>query len=188
MSDGKVRLFVALDLSESAREAIGAWQREQLAGLGELRPVRADTLHMTLCFLGWREAQEVQEIGTAAVAVAAAAPDVGLGGPVWLPRRRPRLLALQIDDAGGACATLRSAVVTSLERDGLHARERRPFFPHVTVARMRGAPPRDLHRRELSPPPPLRFFGTALTLYRTRPTAGGATYEPLARAELPAGA
>ena len=188
MSNGKARLFVALDLSEAARAAIGDWQRDQLAGLGELRPVKADALHVTLCFLGWRGKQEIQAIGTAAGAVAAAAPELGLGAPVWLPRRRPRLLALEIDDAGGACANLQSAVATSLERDGLHERERRAFFPHVTVARVRGALSRGLHRRELSPPPPLRFSGAALTLYRSRPTAGGATYEPLARVELPVGA
>lgn len=187
MSEGKARLFVALELPEAAREAIGVWQQGQLAALPELRPVRTDALHVTLCFLGWREPEEIQGIGTAAVAVAAAAPDVGLGAPVWLPRRRPRLLALEIEDAGAACADLQSAVVASLERGGFHERERRPFFPHVTVARVRGAPPRELHRCELSRPPPLRFSGAAITLYRSRPTAGSATYEPLARALLPAG-
>jgi hypothetical protein len=54
----------------------------------------------------------------------------------------------------------------------------------VTVARVRGGTPRGLGREELPAPEPLPFSGAAVTLYRSRPTSGGATYEPLARVEL----
>jgi RNA 2',3'-cyclic 3'-phosphodiesterase len=187
VSDAKARLFVALDLPDPVREAIADWQAEALAALPELRAVKPEALHVTLCFLGWRDPGESEGIGEAAVAVAAAVPDLGLGAPAWLPRRRPRVLALEMDDAGGACASLQAAVSAALLHGAWLEPEERPFFPHVTVGRVRGGPRRDLHKRALHAPAPLRFSGAAVTLYRSRPTAAGATYEPLARAALPDG-
>jgi 2'-5' RNA ligase len=178
---GRARLFVALDLPDDVRAAVAEWQGQELARTPHLRPVAREALHVTLCFLGWREVAEVEAIAEAATGVAAAVPGLGLGEPVWLPRRRPRLLALGIEDAGAACESLHSAVSDALAAGAFFEPERRPFFPHLTVARVRGAARRDLHRDRPAPPPPLRFEGAAVTLYRSRPTAAGATYEPLAR-------
>ncbi len=54
----RARLFVALDLPEDAREALAAWGGEVAAPDGaerRLRLIPADALHVTLCFLGWRD-------------------------------------------------------------------------------------------------------------------------------------
>jgi 2'-5' RNA ligase len=59
--------------------------------------------------------------------------------------------------------------------------ERRSFAPHVTVGRVRRGTPIDT-RRALDPAPELAFAPAALTLYRSHTGAGGARYEPLARA------
>jgi 2'-5' RNA ligase len=69
-------------------------------------------------------------------------------------------------------------VSADLTAAGLYAPERRPFRPHVTLARLRagaGAP------RAVAPsPPPVAFAGTAVTLYRSDLSPAGATYVPLA--------
>jgi 2'-5' RNA ligase len=182
----KARLFVALDLPEEVRTAVVAWQTEHLSGLPSLRPVSPEALHVTLCFLGWHAIEEVEAIGGATdrASANAPAPDLTLASPVWLPRRRPRVLALEVDDAAGACLALQSAVSDALVEGAFYEREKRPFFPHVTVGRVRGGTPRALGREELPPPPPLRFSGAAVTLYRSRPTSRGATYEALLRHSL----
>lgn len=181
----KARLFVALDLPDHVRAAVVGWQADELGGMTALRLVRPEALHVTLCFLGWRAVEEAEAIGEATLAAATAAvPDLSLGEAVWLPRRRPRVLALEVGDPSGACTSLQSTLAGALIEGAFYERESRPFFPHVTVARVRGGTPHGPGRENLAPPPALTFSGAAVTLYRSRPTSGGATYEPLARAPL----
>ena len=51
----KQRLFVALDLPEAVRDGLAAWGRAELVDPA-LRPTRPESLHVTLVFLGDREA------------------------------------------------------------------------------------------------------------------------------------
>jgi 2'-5' RNA ligase len=75
-------------------------------------------------------------------------------------------------------------VSDALEAAGAYAAERRPFRPHVTVARLR---PRARAARELAAAPPaIEFHGTAVTLFSSRTSPQGARYEALARHELTA--
>ena len=185
----RARLFVALDLPKDAREALAAWGREVAAGDGaerRLRLVPADALHVTLCFLGWRDEGQAEEIATlalGAVPEGAPAPPLALGPGAWLPPRRPRVLAVDLADEAGALADLQARVSDALAARAAFEPEKRPFRPHVTVARV----PRGVRaggREEPPPPAPLRFPGAAVTLYRSRLSGAGAQYEPLARAEL----
>ena len=180
----RARLFVALDLPDQARAAIAAWRDQLLAGAGELRPVPAEALHVTLAFLGWRE---LGEAGAIAEACSRAAE--GLRAPVLVPAgvrpvppRRPRLLALDLDDEGGRCGRLQAAVSDALEAGGFYTPEKRPFWPHVTLARAkRGAkvrPPQG------APPPSVPFEAGRLTLYRSILHPAGARYDPVARCRL----
>jgi len=185
----RARLFVALDLPEEAREALAAWGREVAAPDGperRLRLIPADALHVTLCFLGWRDegqAEKIAALALGALGESAAPPRLALGEAAWLPPRRPRVLAVDLADSDGALARLQARVSDALEVGCAFEPEKRPFRPHVTVARVpRGA--RAGSRDELAPPPPLEFPGAAVTLYRSRLSRAGAHYEPLARAEL----
>lgn len=182
----RLRLFVALDLPEVARAALVAWGAEAVAADAGLRAVGPDALHATLCFLGWRDEAEVGEIATLALGAAGPLPDLALGAAQWLPRRRPRALAIELDDRAGGLAALQAGVVGALQAAGLARPERRPYLGHVTVARVRGGgEPRGPRRREAAPPPaPVRFAGAALTLYRSRLAPAGARYEALARRSL----
>jgi len=68
----RARLFVALDLPEDAREALAAWGRKVASPDGaerRLRLVPADALHVTLCFLGWRDEGQAEEIAALALGV-----------------------------------------------------------------------------------------------------------------------
>ena len=187
----RARLFVAMDLPELARAELHAWARRVAgkAGEGELRPVPAESLHATLCFLGWRDeadAEEIAALALGAVAPGAPGPRHALGAPAWLPRRRPRALAVDLTDEGRRLADLQARISDALAAGVAFEPETRAFRPHVTVARV----PRRARvraRDELPAPAPLEFDGAAVTLYRSRLSPAGARYEALARAPLPGG-
>jgi 2'-5' RNA ligase len=178
----RVRLFVALELPEPAREALVGWRSSEVPDRG-LRLIAPEYLHATLCFLGWRPIDDVGGILAACRILAGrGAAELTLGDAVWLPRRRPRVLAVELEDPGGGLTATQAAISEGLAAGGWYAPEKRPFLAHVTVARVAtGARPRAL---ELPAPPSLRFAASQVTLYRSRLSAGGARYEPLGTVDL----
>ena len=161
-----------------------AWRADALAEVGDrVRLVAPESLHLTLAFLGARPEPEVPAIGSA---VAAAVEGLGAallrpGAVVGVPPRRPRLLALDLVDDGGRAGAVQAAVSDALVAGGFYTPEKRPFWPHVTIARVK----RDARIREVGAEPPDEPFSAAeVTLYRSRLSPRGARYEALARAEL----
>jgi 2'-5' RNA ligase len=179
----RARLFVALELPASARDILARWRAATLRDISALRPVPVEHLHATLCFLGSRPASQIDEIA-AACGVVAGEPAVEprLGEPVWLPARRPRVLAVRLEDGSHALARVQAALSSALVAGGWYAPESRPYLAHVTVARMakdaRIKPPR------LEPPPAVDVHCSRVTLYRSRLGSSGARYEPLSVVEL----
>lgn len=186
MPDERIRLFVALELPEAARDELVKW-RDQVLGRGlDLRPLTADSLHATLCFLGWRAADEVQAIAAACAVVAAEpAPALSLGESRWLPPRRPRVLAVELRDPTGALARTQASLSGVLVSGGWYEPEKRPYLPHVTVAR--AAREVRVARRPLPLLPSLEFHAGCVTLFQSRLSRSGARYEPLASIELAGG-
>jgi 2'-5' RNA ligase len=177
-----VRLFAALELPSAVRIALAGWAVDELGRRSELRLLAEESLHVTLCFIGWRDAAEAGEIGDAVAACAAPVPELALGNEAWLPPRRPRVLAVDLVDGDGALAALQRSVSDALVAVAGHEPEERAFRPHVTVARVRkGA---RIRAPELAPLEPLEFAGAALTLFRSHLGSAGAQYEPLTRVEL----
>jgi RNA 2',3'-cyclic 3'-phosphodiesterase len=99
-----------------------------------------------------------------------------------IPPRRPRLFALDLEDAEGACVRLQQAVSDALEAERFYTPEKRPFWPHVTLARVkrnRRAEPLPADSPPLDP-----FRAPRVTLYRSILRPQGAKYEALAVARL----
>ena len=189
----RARLFVALDLPEPVREGIVTWQREELTDPA-LRPVKPESLHMTLAFLGYRPEKEIERIAAATFAVELPAPKVELAPePVGVPPgRRPRLFAL--DAPSEDAVALQAAVERNLVAGRFFEPEKRPFWPHLTVARVR--PERRGSRKPAAverQPGPLpermfpRFRPSRLVLFRSHLRREGAQYEPMAELGLPTG-
>lgn len=178
----RLRLFVALDPPRDVREALAAWRDAAIAGRDELRPVPVEALHVTLAFLGSRPVVEVERITSVIEAVAARHPAPALEPQAVkaVPPRRPRLFALDLADPCGGAAVLQRAVAEGLK--GIYTPEERPFWPHVTLARVRkGARAAEL---KAPPPPAGEWRAEAVTLYRSHLSPRGARYEALARSEL----
>ena len=181
----RAHLFVALDLPKKVRVALAAWSVRAAEGAGgALRAVARENLHLTLAFLGAREETEAPALGAIVTATAGAMSHLSLGGPLWLPPRRPGVLTVGVHDVTGALTSLQASLTEALRTEAAFAPRAQPFRPHVTVARVRrgrSVRPRDV---ELPPSPSASFAAVALTLYRSRTSPGDARYEPLARRAL----
>jgi 2'-5' RNA ligase len=103
VSDERARLFVALELPDDVREELIGWRSGVLPERPRLRLIAHEHLHVTLCFLGWQEVTEIGRIGDVlSVAAEAGAARLALGDGIWLPSRRPRVLAATLADRSGA--------------------------------------------------------------------------------------
>jgi 2'-5' RNA ligase len=182
VSGPRARLFLALDLPEAARDSIAAWRDVLISGHDDLRPVRAEGLHVTLVFLGWQDQSAAARIAEAAFGALPALPPPRLTpvGVRSLPPRNPRLFALDLDDEAGRATALQAAASTALEAGGWYRPEKRPFWPHLTLARAKRGERRARPILD-GPPPPGAFEAPVVTLYRSTLRPQGALYEPLAR-------
>jgi 2'-5' RNA ligase len=178
-------MFVAIDLSEAAREALAGWCDGAFAPRSDLRAVPADHLHVTLAFLGWQDEAAAASIAEAAIGAAAGLPRPRLvsGDVRAVPPRRPRLFALDLSDEGGHAVALQAAVSAALEQAGVYRPERRPWWPHITLARVKRGE-RAVKALAADRPALGAIEPGELTLYRSTLRPQGALYEPLARAVL----
>jgi 2'-5' RNA ligase len=178
-----LRLFVALELPGPALDALMRF-RDVAADPAVWRPVPAESLHLTLAFLGRRPATDVPAVETVLRAAAGPAPRLALAGALLLPPRRARVLCAALTDLGGTLAELQARVSDGLAAAGLYTPEKRAYRAHATVARLRprARPPRAID----TDPEPLEFTGEALTLFESRLHPHGARYEPLVRLRLAA--
>ena len=95
---------------------------------------------MTLVFLGYHPEREVERIAEIAFDEPAGPFDLVPDAVVPVPPRRPRLYALGLEDAGGGLHGWQDGLSRRLEEARLYEPEKRPFWPHVTLARVkRGA-------------------------------------------------
>jgi 2'-5' RNA ligase len=185
------RLFVALDLPQDVRAGLVDWQQTALADPA-LRVVRPEALHITLVFLGYQAEKDVKAIAKAGLIKGLEAPAVELAAdPVGVPPgKRPRLIALGANSED--TVTLQRRVEEGLVEAGFYEPEKRPFWPHLTVARVKPEAPKSrkpaLIRTQPHPLPEhmFRFFRpTRLVLFKSHLRRTGAEYEPMAELELP---
>lgn len=199
---------MAVDPPLSVREQLVEWARdvavaarEAGSARGSLRLLDAESLHLTLCFLGSRPVGEIEALAAALAAEAEHTCELSVGAPLWLPTRRPHALAVEVHDRDGELARVQERVSGALAGASAWQPERRRFRPHITLARVRGrlgggrraatgsvgaSVDRDRPGREpsLPPTPRLSFTPEAIVLYRSLLAPAGATYEALAMRAL----
>jgi RNA 2',3'-cyclic 3'-phosphodiesterase len=184
----RARLFVALDLPEEIRAGIVAWGRRELTDPA-LRVVLPESLHVTLAFLGYLPEREIGRLGEIVAGLTSPAPKIRLGDPVGKPGRHPRLFALPAESP--AAVELQAELEEKLVAKRLYKPEKRPFWPHVTVARVKpegkgSKRPREVTRWPSGLPKDLLQAAVCrrVTLYRSELKPSGAEYRPLAQVKL----
>jgi 2'-5' RNA ligase len=194
----RARLFVALDLPDEVRDGIARWQRTALTDEA-LRPMRPESMHVTLCFLGYHPEQAVPRIADVVSAVEPRPVELSFEPePSAIPKGRPRLYA--IGGRSESVSELHAELESALTRARFYEPEKRGFWPHVTIARVRSErlPPDAGKRRGKGRPrrvtkPPARLpkdlerpFGfVRVALYRSNLKPQGAEYVRLGGVDLP---
>jgi RNA 2',3'-cyclic 3'-phosphodiesterase len=183
VSGPRARMFLALDLPEDARDDLVRWRDAILASRADVRPVRAEALHVTLVFLGWQDESAADRIAGAAFDAVPDGPQPRLAAKVVkpVPPRNARLFALDLHDDGGRATALQAGMSAALEAGGWYRPEKRPFWPHITLARVKRGERRVPPPPEDPAPPAAPFDAGLVTLYRSTLRPQGALYEPLAR-------
>ena len=188
MSGERPRLFVAVELPDEIRAALAALQDELRRHVPEgLRWVRPEGIHLTLKFLGETPAERLSAIQQALEQAAGASRPhtLSLGGlGTFGSGSRPQVLWIALDGDVEELGALQQQVEGGLEPLGF-SRERRPFAPHLTLARVRpesaraaAAPLRGV--LEAVRPPRGEMQVRELALMRSFLRPGGAVYRAVA--------
>lgn len=180
----RVRAFIALDVNAEIARAIDRLTSELRTPHDAINWVRGEKLHLTLRFLG--DAVDSQRLprlvdGLEQVAAATEPFVIGLHGTGAFPGLdRPRVLWIGL--ASVELVALAGRVEAAVVAGGFEA-ERRPFSPHLTIARVRD-PRRFGVLRSAFEHYANHDFGTvearAMTLYRSQLSPQGSTYQALA--------
>lgn len=177
-----LRLFVAVDLSEKAREAVVRAIDPWRALLPKGRWVEPENWHVTLKFLGrtWPRLLAAVEESCRDAAAGAAPFEVGLGGLGVFPGpSRARVLWAGLEDPAEGLAGLAGALDERLAAE--FPPEKRGFTAHLTVARFNPPVPVREHVDSLAATPvdaPTSRIDR-LVLYRSHLSPRGARYESL---------
>jgi len=95
------------------------------------------------------------------------------------------MLAVELEDRTGVLGAMQAMLSQALAAGGWYVPERRPFLPHVTVARVRRGPSGPLPALPVTPEASVE--GSTLALMRSRSGPGGMRYEPLRSVTLVSG-
>jgi 2'-5' RNA ligase len=202
-----VRLFVALDIPDTIRQAIATYVDEMRRVAPDAKWVRAESYHITLKFIGeWK--RDVKEVIESLKTVEASPIDVSIRGSGFFPTARsPRVfwVGIEAENMGEAflpdgrseapqttLSFLASRVDEACSTLGIE-KENRAFSPHLTLARSGSGSPRP--RRDEKPVPSMKrlaeriatmpspdfgtIHATEFFLYESKLSPSGAKYTKL---------
>lgn len=175
-----IRLFIGLALPPPMAERLAGLA----VGIPGARWVEQRNLHLTLRFIGEVENGLAHDIHDALADISARCPTVTIDGFGTFGSRQPHALWAAVEKTP-ELAHLQAKTETALVRLGLPPEPRR-FTPHVTLARLKGAPVQRI-QDFIAGHSPLRLGPErveAVTLFRSHLGRGGAEYEAVAEYPL----
>ena len=188
-----VRAFVAVKLPPELLADVQKLQQrlESRLKTTAVRWTKAEQLHLTLWFLGNVPAERLQDLEAALQQACAGTPPLTLrleGLGCFPTFKRPNVVWLGVTGDVDALKALAQRVSQETKKFGEHD-EKRAFKAHLTIARLRDAPFRELERVggviEGTQIEPLgQWTATQVELIRSQLSPKGATYTPLAAAKL----
>ena len=192
--DEQVRVFVAIELSDNARDALARVQDSLCDAPGgrAARWLAASGIHLTLKFLGEVTALSLEPVchGVQAACERCRPFEIRLAGLGCFPNvRRPRIVWVGVEVPSRELAELQGDIESRLAQLGYPAEDRR-FSPHLTIARARrGASKAQVAARgstiaNCDVGQVARMTVDAVSVMRSDLLPSGAVYTRLARARL----
>ena len=194
-----MRLFVALDLGEEIRERIHQVMEQMRPLAPAVRWVSAESLHVTLKFIGEVPDASVNEVETALGQISGTEFNVSFRGCGFFPTAKSARVFWVGIEAGQELGKLAADIELALEPLGIE-REKRGFNPHLTLARLAGssgAPRRERedrpngnfaavqkHLAEMAAPEFGTMTASEFFLYRSQLSREGSRYSKLVRFPL----
>lgn len=193
-----MRIFVALDINDSIRQRIQRFMDGVLGFAPEARWVRAESLHVTLKFIGEKPPQSVEEIKKVLAGITSQPIDLSFRGCGFFPTLKlARVFWIGVE-SGAELGRLASTVDHAMSQLGI-PKEDHAFSPHLTLARggksgsprwQKGDGPNAAFRglqEKLSAMPPPEFGSMTVhefCLYESKLSPGGAQYTNIGRYAL----
>ncbi len=132
-----MRIFIALDIDDGIRQRIQTFLEGVRGFAPDVSWVRAESLHVTLKFIGEKPAEMVDAIKKTLREVRAVPFDVVFRGYGFFPSpKAPRVFWVGIE-AGPQLAELATGIDMATNSLGI-PKEDHVFSPHLTLARRRG--------------------------------------------------
>lgn len=175
-----IRSFIGLPVPSGAARAIVTLQN----GLPFARSIEAESLHLTLAFLGDQPQSALRALCVELGDLRAEPLDVRLKGVSLLGGRKPGSIAL-VAKGGEALVRLQARIARVVRESGIGL-ERRRFKPHVTIFRLsRQFEITEAHRiqhwiERNADFEPIDFSVHGFALFRSSLTKYGASYDVLA--------
>ena len=164
VSGPRARMFLALDLPDDAREELVRWRDAILSSRSDVRPVRPEALHVTLVFLGWQDESAADRIAEAAFGAAARRAAAAADAPRESSRPAPERAPVRARPGRRGRPRrprCRPPCRTRSRRAGGTGPEKRPFWPHITLARVKRGE-RRVPPPPTEPPPPAEPFDASV--------------------------
>jgi 2'-5' RNA ligase len=130
-----VRTFIAIDLTPEVRERMRGPQGTLAGCRARLTVVKPPAIHITLKFLGEIDEKTLARVKEALSRIRFEPFDISLAGVKGNPPLSPQVIWSEVCDAGG-CRRLFGLVEEALLPIGI-PKERRPYTPHATLARVK---------------------------------------------------
>jgi len=129
-----MRIFIGIDLDDAIRRKIARFM-EGVSGFSpEARWVTAESLHITLKFIGEQKPEQAAAIGERLRRIQSEPIEIGVSGYGFFPTANaPRVFWIGIY-AGPVLAELAAEIDKAVNEFGI-PREERGFSPHLTLAR-----------------------------------------------------
>jgi 2'-5' RNA ligase len=185
-----MRLFIALDIPAEVRSRLTGYVERVRPLAPDARWARIESLHVTLKFIGEVADAKVSEIKSALVPIKVEPFRVDFKEIGFFPNpRSPRIFWAGVN-ASDALPQLAATVESAMERIGIDP-EKRPYHPHLTLARApEGGASRNCFRllQERLATEASADFGTMTAveffLYQSQLMRGGSRYTKLQRFSL----
>jgi 2'-5' RNA ligase len=183
-----MRLFIAIELPDAVRTAMGKMQ-ERLRPIVPAKWSRREQLHITLKFLGETQDSQIPEIIAVLQEIVIDQPiRLTTSGIVFFPPHGPvRIVGCAMEDEGNRCASLASRIDRACHEVG-YKLEGRKWTPHVTIGRVKERTPADIRDqakvalgRGITP---FDFEVSEFSLFESRLDSRGPEYLRLAQFDL----